>query len=93
MSRLLLAIAVALAMVGCGSDDGGTDAGVLPDCASIQPPAAHPSGSCTAGALCGHPPPEGWSCTCDTQSQWQCQFVGQAPDLSRPRDLSMNAQD
>jgi|KBSMisStaDraftv2_1062788.scaffolds.fasta_scaffold3853286_1 hypothetical protein len=84
MTRVFL-ICTALLFGACGDDGANNDAGVLPDCSTIQPPSDHPSGSCQAGAVCGHPPPEGWSCSCSAQNVWSCQFIGQSPhDMSHP---------
>jgi len=73
-------------LTGC-SAPGGTaiDAAVdlaAPLCASIHPADDHPSGTCVAGQICVHEPPEGWSCSCSTALLWNCNYIGMVPDMA-----------
>jgi hypothetical protein len=78
-----------LALAACGGNVQGGDLAQavdmgLPLCSAIQPPNDYPTGPCSAGALCTHPVPEGWSCDCrGADMNWSCNYIGQPPDLAR----------
>ena len=78
-------LAMVLSVAACDDDAmSGQDASVdlqWPTCESINPPESHPMGRCTIGAICKHKPPEGWTCTCDSNLMWSCTYVGQSPDM------------